>query len=68
MVFFTKEIMVDKGVCWCPLAPLLFALASQPLISLLKREAEEGFLQGIPIGEHGEQLLYQVFADDTNFF
>lgn len=37
-------------------------------MSLLKHEEEEGKLVGIPIGDRGEQLLYQLFADDTSLF
>lgn len=50
-----------------PLALLFFALAMQPLMSLLKLE-EEGMLQGIPIRESGEQLLFQLFVDNTSLF
>lgn len=68
--FFTKEIPLERGVHQgCPLAPLLFALASQPLMSLLSLWESEGHLRGIPIGNQGEKsLLYQLFANDTNLF
>lgn len=52
---FMDEILLDRGVCQgCPLTPLPFSLASQPLMSLLKHKEEEGRLEGIPIGDLGE--------------
>lgn len=67
---FIEEIFLGMGIrhTGCPLAPQLFALASQPLMSLLNCEEVEGQLQGIPIGELEEQLLYQLFADYTSLF
>lgn len=36
---------------------------------LLKKWESEGRLRGIPVGDQGEeQLLYQLFADDTRLF
>lgn len=55
---FRDEIELDKGVRrGCPLAPLLFALSTQPLMSLLKLFANEGKLKGIPLGDQGEDPL-----------
>lgn len=53
----------------CPLAPLLFSLTMQPLVLMLKEHAQEGRLRGIQIGKCGqEQLLCQMFADNTRVF
>ncbi|KAL3685010.1 hypothetical protein R1sor_003032 [Riccia sorocarpa] len=62
---FTPEILVLRGVRHgCPLAPLLYALASQPFMSLLNRAVNEGRIAGLQI-EPGHSLVHQLFADDT---
>ncbi|KAL3701989.1 hypothetical protein R1sor_020011 [Riccia sorocarpa] len=62
---FTKEFPVLRGVRQgCPLAPLLFALTTQPLMRLLRVEEVEGRLAGINIGE-GKNILHHLYADDT---
>lgn len=44
---FTDEIMLCREVRQgCPLAPLLFSLASQPLMSLFRKWEVDGLLQG----------------------
>jgi hypothetical protein len=65
---FTGRFPLDRGVRQgCPLAPLLFALVSQPLMAILKEKLNTGDIHGIQIGER-KQLLYQLFADDTGIF
>ncbi|KAL3690932.1 hypothetical protein R1sor_004583 [Riccia sorocarpa] len=62
---FTKEFELQRGVRQgCPLAPLLFAMFTQPLMRLLREEERRGNIHGMNIG--GEStLLHQLFADDT---
>jgi hypothetical protein len=47
----------------CPLAPLLFAIATEPLQSLFLRDA---LLVGLKV--HGRRLLIRFYADDTVLF
>ncbi|KAL3675882.1 hypothetical protein R1sor_025830 [Riccia sorocarpa] len=62
---FTEEFAVRRGVRQgCPLAPLLFALTTQPLMMLLRREEQEGRITGLNIGD-SKSLLHQLYADDT---
>ncbi|KAL3675865.1 hypothetical protein R1sor_025813 [Riccia sorocarpa] len=62
---FTKEIELQQGVRQgCPLAPLLFAMSTQPLMRLLREEERRGNIQRTNIGGDGT-LLHQLFADDT---
>ncbi|KAL3690974.1 hypothetical protein R1sor_004625 [Riccia sorocarpa] len=62
---FTEDIKVERGVRQgCPLAPLLFALSSQPLLSMLANSVQEGSIKGIDI-EPGHSLVHQLYADDT---
>ncbi|KAL3694277.1 hypothetical protein R1sor_007928 [Riccia sorocarpa] len=62
---FTEEITVGRGVRQgCPLAPLLFAMTTQPLMLALREEERHGNIQGLNIGD-GRALLHQLFADDT---
>jgi hypothetical protein len=49
------------------LAPLLFAISTQPLMQLLKEGAGKGELKGITL-DSSHQLLFQLFADDTGIF
>lgn len=67
---FSREVSLMRGVRQgCPLFPLLFALSTQPLMSILKLLVEEGRLKGIPLDSMGhDQLLYQLFVDDTGLF
>lgn len=47
---FIEEIDLGRGVRQgCPLVPLLFALSTQPFMSLLKLWVDEGKLKGIPL-------------------
>ncbi|KAL3702431.1 hypothetical protein R1sor_020453 [Riccia sorocarpa] len=62
---FTEEFQVQRGVRQgCLLAPLLFAVSTQPLMRLLREEEREKRLTGLNMG--GERtLLHQLYADDT---
>jgi hypothetical protein len=65
---FTPSFQLQRGVRQgCPLAPLLYSLSTQPLMSLFNAKIHEGSLFGLPIGD-GKQLLHQLFADDTGVF
>ncbi|KAL3682360.1 hypothetical protein R1sor_000382 [Riccia sorocarpa] len=65
---FSKEIPLERGVRQgCPLAPLLFALATQPLMTILKSRAAEGRLPGLKI-KANKDMLYSLFADDSGVF
>lgn len=47
---FTEEFALDMGVRQgFPLAPLLFALLTQPLMKILKLGQVDGNIQGTPI-------------------
>ncbi|KAL3686155.1 hypothetical protein R1sor_004177 [Riccia sorocarpa] len=62
---FTKAITIGRGVRQgCPLAPLLFAMTTQPLMRALREEERRGNIQGLNLGG-GHSLLHQLFADDT---
>ncbi|KAL3692001.1 hypothetical protein R1sor_005652 [Riccia sorocarpa] len=62
---FTRRFEVTRGVRQgCPLAPLLFAIATQPLMRLLREEEANGRLRGVNYGG-GTTLLHQIYADDT---
>ncbi|KAL3699858.1 hypothetical protein R1sor_017880 [Riccia sorocarpa] len=62
---FIEEITIGRGVRQgCPLAPLLFAMTTQPLMLALREEERRGNIQGLNIGD-GRALLHQLFADDT---
>lgn len=50
----------------CPLAPLLFALATEPLIRSFLKAQYEGLVSGVRIGN--SHLLTKMFADDTILF
>ncbi|KAL3684967.1 hypothetical protein R1sor_002989 [Riccia sorocarpa] len=62
---FTRRFEVTRGVRQgCPVAPLLFAMVTQPLMRVLREEEKCGRLKGVTYG--GEQtLLHQIYADDT---
>lgn len=65
---FTQPFPLHRGVHQgCPLAPLLFALSSQPLMLFLKDHATQGNISGIPI-MLDQSLLHQLFADTPTSF
>ncbi|KAL3681068.1 hypothetical protein R1sor_024024 [Riccia sorocarpa] len=62
---FTKEIKLERGVRQgCPIAPLLFALSTQPLMALLREAQIQGEVHGLEVG-NSRQILDALFADDT---
>ncbi|KAL3688200.1 hypothetical protein R1sor_014509 [Riccia sorocarpa] len=62
---FTDNIYLTRGVRQgCPIAPMLFAINTQPLMALLREEKKNGMIQGISI-PRGRAFLHQLFADDS---
>ncbi|KAL3688357.1 hypothetical protein R1sor_014666 [Riccia sorocarpa] len=62
---FTRRFEVTRGVRQgCPLAPLLFAMVTQPLMRMFREEEAHGRLLGVNYGGHNT-LLHQIYADDT---
>lgn len=51
----------------CPLASLLFAIYTQPLMSLLDADVDKGWLEELQI-ECGKWLIHQLFANDIGVF
>ncbi|CAM6124136.1 unnamed protein product [Calypogeia fissa] len=65
---FSPKIHLLRGVCQgCPLSPLLFVMATQPLMTFLNDRLHSGHLQGIQITEH-LTISYRLFADDLGVF
>ncbi|KAL3687986.1 hypothetical protein R1sor_014295 [Riccia sorocarpa] len=65
---FTASFKIKRGVRQgCPLAPLLFALSTQPLMRVLRKEEEDGSLQGLQIPGM-RSIIHELFADDTSLF
>ncbi|KAL3691201.1 hypothetical protein R1sor_004852 [Riccia sorocarpa] len=61
----TTSFQIGRGVRQgCPLAPLLFVIATQPLMRFLREEERSGRLKGVTYGGNNT-LLHQVYADDT---
>ncbi|KAL3682038.1 hypothetical protein R1sor_000060 [Riccia sorocarpa] len=62
---FSEEITIERGVKQgCPLAPLMFALSTQPLMCLLKEQQEQGNLGGLKLSDD-RTALYNLYADDS---
>ncbi|KAL3686848.1 hypothetical protein R1sor_013157 [Riccia sorocarpa] len=62
---FSEEIRIERGVKQgCPLAPLLFAISTQPLMSILRKREAEGRLRGLPLTGN-RNLLHNLYADDS---
>ena len=62
--YFTNIIKVESGVRQgCPIAPMLFALSSEPLRAAVEYDTQFTGLQLDDI-----RLTLQMFADDTNGF
>ena len=49
----------------CPLAPLLYSIASDGLTWLVQDKMDKGKIKGIKI-DVKEQVCFELFADDTN--
>ncbi|KAL3675120.1 hypothetical protein R1sor_025068 [Riccia sorocarpa] len=61
----TNSITLERGVRQgCPISPLLFAISSQPLMSILREEEKQGRITGVQIPK-GRPLLHKLFADDS---
>lgn len=59
---YTRSFPLERGVMeGDPLSPLLFALSSQPLMSLLEAKQANGKLFVLSIPKH-KGLLYQLFV------
>lgn len=52
----------------CPIAPLLYAIITEPLMAMYVRETTLGRLKGLSIPGTDEHLGIQLFADDSNAF
>lgn len=64
---FSEEIELDRGVCQgCPLAPLLFALTTQPLLAFLHEECLQGRMMGIHVFD-SLSIYERLFIDDMGF-
>jgi len=63
-LILSEEIKVESGV-WqgCPVAPLLFGLATQPFNNLLSTNS---YFQGIVI--NGQNVNTSLYADDTTLY
>ncbi|KAL3698699.1 hypothetical protein R1sor_012775 [Riccia sorocarpa] len=48
----------------CPIAPMLFAISTQPLMAMLREEEKLGTIQGVAV-PRGRPFLHQFFADDS---
>lgn len=65
---FTADFRMLRGVRpGCPLSPLVFVLATQPLMDHLDQEITSGRLKGIQITEF-LVICYRLFADDLGMF
>lgn len=52
----------------CPLAPLLFAIYSHPLMVALKDSASKGEIQGLVLPDGHQRLVDKMFVDDSLLF
>ncbi|KAL3680213.1 hypothetical protein R1sor_023169 [Riccia sorocarpa] len=60
-----QGIQVERGVRQgCPLAPLLFSLCSQSLMSLIRAASQRDDLKGLKISPR-KSLTHQLFANDV---
>ena len=72
MVLFNKvvvrEFQVKRSIRQgCPLALLLFAACTHPLVALMEATAAKKDILGLSL-PNGEQLLIKLFANDSLFF
>ncbi|KAL3676461.1 hypothetical protein R1sor_026409 [Riccia sorocarpa] len=65
---YSSKIHIHRGVRQgCPLARLLFAIATLPFISMLQSAVDSRQLQGVNLGPEG--VIYaSLYADDTAIF
>lgn len=64
----SEIFLLSRGIRQgCPLAPLLYALTTQPLMALLSREQKAGVIQGWPVPD-STSPCYLLFADDLVLF
>ena len=62
----TKAFKLSRSIRQgCPLAPLLYAIASDGLTWLVRDKMDKGKIKGIRI-DAKEQVCMEFFADDTN--
>ncbi|KAL3698736.1 hypothetical protein R1sor_012812 [Riccia sorocarpa] len=62
---FSREFQLGRGVRQgCLIAPFLFALCTESLMTMMRTYQEEGLLEGIKL-PGGKQALYNLFADNT---
>lgn len=65
---YSDDIPLERGVRQgCPISPLLFAIATQPLMAYLSSMIETGELNGIQI-QDGLTICFRLFADDMGMF
>ena len=62
---FSRERGVGQG---CPLAPLLFALAIEPLSRMLKQTMTGMQIDRIHVKQHTTHTVVAMCADDTTIF
>ncbi|KAL3699497.1 hypothetical protein R1sor_017519 [Riccia sorocarpa] len=64
----TAPVKIKRGVRQgCPLAPLLFALSTQPLMRALQEAEKSGELRGLKL-PNLRTITHELFADDTSVF
>ncbi|KAL3680315.1 hypothetical protein R1sor_023271 [Riccia sorocarpa] len=62
---FSEPISIGRGVKQgCPLAPLLFAISTQPLMTFLREQEQQGNLTGLKLS-YGRSILHNFYADDS---
>ncbi|CAM6099373.1 unnamed protein product [Calypogeia fissa] len=67
----SDSFTIGRGVCQgCPLAPLLYALSTQPLMASLHHRFNLGLLEGWPVppGNSAAAPFFMLFADDLIIF
>lgn len=52
----------------CPLAPLLYAVITEPFMALYVRESTLGNIRALPVPGSNTPLNIQLFADDSNLW